>query len=218
MRAASKFSASAAARFAAAALVLVETGLVQSQHRRARVSAVSFAPVKLSHLVLAGSIGLSVIAGADPASDAPPDSDKTDTLLKAINFALLGNDDRRYVWKSREQCIVMMPPMESVQSATDFDTFYLNHIDVSRMRVESYDVKFNDHIEHRVKVELHGEDVILEQRMQVPANYGPVPPAYSGTRSTAEYTYTRETTEYERMVRAWKYIYSHGCHSAKASF
>ena len=144
---------------------------------------------------------------------APPAAD-SETLLKAINFALLGSDDRVYSWRSVGDCVVVSeadnPNFRSVE------VLHLNNVDAARLRVGQYSLSFKDgHTEHYVKVELHGEDTIRDYALQNKAAGETSLPEPS---STTSWEYTRQTLEHDRMVRAWRYVYAHGCKSAHSSF
>ncbi len=162
--------------------------------------------MNLKSLLLVGLVGAGLV-GVGQASDAA-NPDNADTLLRTINFALSARDDGEYVWKSRENCVVQLP-VDTGEYFLGYQTIYLNHIDRARTRIERYDVRLADHVEHYVKVALHGDDVILE----IPDYHDD--PRGGGAQSRTEYTYERVTAEYDRIVQAWDYIYSHGCHSAQ---
>jgi hypothetical protein len=160
-------------------------------------------------------LAISAAAVATAAPKEPPAAQgkvDPDTLLRAINFALLGTDTPSFKWKSAEDCVVIS--VTDGTAATFTEVLHLNNVNFSRISIRQYQLKYSDHVEDYVEVGLHGEDVVRESTMEPKS--ADVPHLEPGTQM--EYTYKRQTKEYERMVRAWKYIYSHGCRSARSSF
>jgi hypothetical protein len=60
-----------------------------------------------------------------------------------------------------------------------------------------------------IRVELHGESAIQEN--------GFTPPE-AAKLDLNDVILDLQTTEYDRLIRAWRYIYSHGCRSGRGSF
>jgi hypothetical protein len=150
-------------------------------------------------------------------STATTPTPEGDVLLKAINFAINGKDEKDFVWKSRPECVVVaehgMPNFHSVE------VVYLNNVDASRIRVGPYSLSYQDgHVEHYVKVELHGEATIREYSAEYQGKDLTGQPVQPSHESSTDWAYDRQTIEADRMIRAWKYIYAHGCSSARSSF
>jgi hypothetical protein len=141
------------------------------------------------------------LLAAATAVAAPPSHVDPETLLKAINFALLGVDTKAYVWKSREDCVVVSDT--TTEQYHSVEVLHLNNVDGSRVRIAPYKLTYPDgHVENYVKVELHGEDTIREYTIEgrtLDAQLLATP-----LTASSDWTYTRETTEFDRMVRAWK--------------
>lgn len=141
------------------------------------------------------------------AKASPPDAD--DTLLKAINFALTGSDRVTYSFVNRVTCIVEYSQPSSEPGIQAVDTFYLNHIDLSRITWQEMESKSQYGTDRIIRVQLHGETVIREHSF--------VPPAATVWPLNDE-ALDLKTTERDRLIRAWRYIYTHGCKSAHSSY
>ena len=112
--------------------------------------------------------------------------------------------------------------MERKQSK---QTFKLNNIDPARIVIEPFTTTFKDGRtpDYFVDISVFGEGVVWELN-------GPDKHKYVHLDGTIEYFNTLPhyeanthqirlgTREYERVVRAWKYIYAHGCAGRKSSF
>ena len=131
------------------------------------------------------------------------------TLLKAINFALTGTDYEYFVFTDHPNCIVTSTRPTTQPGVQIIETYYLNSINAARIAIHKIKTESQLGVAYSTQVELHGESVIREIKYQ-PAT-GPVIPANSAELDL-------QTTEYDRVVRAWKYIYAHGCKGAVSSF
>jgi hypothetical protein len=132
------------------------------------------------------------------ASNSTATSD--DAILTAVAFALTGDDtahiqdwpDCVYVLKSQS------PPGMVL-------TFRLNNIDPERLKV----VEIGD---TETDIHLSGEDTIVDE-------YGGNTLGGNGALiHHSQWTLKISTHESERLLRAWRYIYSHGCAGRKGSF
>ena len=160
----------------------------------------------LSTLVLYSTL-LDLAYGAEPTRPTYND----DVLLTAINFALSGHDGITYKFSDRLECVVTKDFPSAQQGVQAVETFYLNNIDASRIAFLKMQSKSEYEVENFTRVELHGESVVRENK------FDPEPPTLQPLQFT-DVTLDLHTTEYDRLVRAWRYIYSHGCKSAKSSF
>jgi hypothetical protein len=157
----------------------------------------------------AAALAASVLALVLPTRAAQQQTDDT-ALLKAINFALTGRDDITYTFADRLNCVVRWIRPSAQAGVQAVQTFYLNEVDVSRIAFFKITETTQYDKEYLTRVELHGESTI-EQNTFDPA---------VGTQPF-ELTQTRldlHTAEYNRVLRAWRYIYAHGCASSKTSF
>jgi hypothetical protein len=151
------------------------------------------------------TLGLLFIFGA--ASNAATVDD--DVLLKAINFALTGHDGITYSFVDRGACVVNWVRGSSETAVQAIQTYHLNSVDASRISIQRMKSTSQFGVESLIRVELHGESVIQEN--------GFTPPETTKF-DLNDVTLDLHTTEYDRLMRAWRYIYSHGCKSGRSSF
>jgi hypothetical protein len=144
---------------------------------------------------------LPVAAGTDDSA-----------LLKAISFALTGSDGSKFEFSDLSQCTVHR--MVSGANGHGEETYYLNQIDPSRTVFTQYTQKYPEYAmsEAFSTVELHGEGPLYVYHWVTDL------PVYDDTYRTADHEITVYTSEHSRLIRAWKYIYSHGCRAARTSY
>jgi hypothetical protein len=152
---------------------------------------------------------------AEKRSATVPVRPDRDVLLKAINFALTGSDATSFEFEDVNDCRVIRETSKGNDQYHSIEVFHFNNIDAGRIVVNKYQLKYSDHVEDWVDVQLHGEDVVREDRAtRVYASLGQT----VGPTKENEYKYSLHTSEYDRLVRALRYIYAHGCKSATSSF
>ena len=152
-------------------------------------------------VALVGVFAYGVAKGATAADDG--------ALLKAINFALTGSDRITYSFTDRSTCVVSWKHPSAQDGIDAVDTFYLNNIELSRARWQEMETKTLAFGTTRfIRVQLHGEAAIRSNGF-VPA---------STTLTANDVTLDLNTAEHDRLVRAWRYIYAHGCKSAQSSY
>jgi len=134
------------------------------------------------------------------------------TLLKAISFALTGSDGSNFEFSDASQCTVH----RTVSNAHGHgeEIYYLNRIDPSRSVFTQYTQKYPEYAttQSYSAVELHGEGTVYEYHWITDR------PAFDDTMKTADHEITIYTSEHSRLIRSWKYIYSHGCKAAGSSY
>jgi clan AA aspartic protease (TIGR02281 family) len=148
----------------------------------------------------------STHTGAEPPQAAALAQAGDDAILKAVAFALTG-DDSRHV-QDWPDCVYVI---KAEAASGPVFTFRLNNIDPERLKiVEIGDTETDTHIS--------GEDTIVDE-------YGvnaDVPPNTTGGNKVllhhSQWTLKFPTNESERLLRAWHYIYTHGCTGHKGSF
>jgi clan AA aspartic protease (TIGR02281 family) len=148
----------------------------------------------------------SVRTGVDPPQTAAFAQASDGALLKAVAFALTG-DDSRHV-QDWPDCVYVIKPESPTGPVF---TFRLNNIDPERLKVaEGTDTETDIHIS--------GEDTIVDEYSINPD----IPPnTMRGNRVLlhhSQWTLKLPTNESERLLRAWRYVYSHGCTGHKGSF
>jgi hypothetical protein len=144
-----------------------------------------------------------VVQVAHPAAGADA------VLLKAINFALTGSDRIAYVFTNRAACVVSWSHPSAEDGVQAIDTFFLNQIDATRTTVQVLTSTTQFGVEKLARVVLHGETAIRENSFSPPRGI-----ALTGNDVTLDLP----TSEYDRLGRAWYYIYSHGCKSTHSSY
>jgi hypothetical protein len=152
------------------------------------------------------SLALLLTCGAAPSATVADD----DVLLKAINFALTGSDRTTYTFEDRSACVVRWIHPSTKDDVKAVDTFFLNNIDLTRAAWQEMEAKspiFG--VSRSIRVVLHGESVIRENGFI---------PQTSQDLTANDVTLDLQTTEKDRLVRAWRYIYAHGCKSAHSSY
>jgi len=133
-------------------------------------------------------------------------------LLRAISFALTGSDASNFEFSDAAQCTVR----RSVSNATGHgeEVYYLNNIDPSRSLFTQYTQKYPEYAVSQFfsTVELHGEGAVYVYHWITDR------PVYDNTMKTADHEITVYTSEHSRLIRSWKYIYTHGCTAAHSSY
>jgi hypothetical protein len=148
--------------------------------------------------ILSGStLARSTVPPVHHPTTAPADDS---ALLKAVAFALTGEDGAHVTVVDRANCI-----FQYVDNNTLF-TLHLNNIDVARMAIQRDG--------EMVNVTIFGESVVADWAP------GGGQPSFLEATTPGHVTHFgfRYAVEYQRTVRAWKFIYSHGCTGHKSSF
>jgi len=156
-------------------------------------------------IALLASIAAAMVYGVAKAATSAAD----DSLLKAINFALTGSDRITYSFTERGACVVSWTHPSAEDGVNAVDTFYLNNIDISRAAWQEMQSKSQFGTNRFIRVELHGESAIREN--------GFIPRA-SQVLTANDVTLDLHTTERDRLIRARRYVYAHGCKSAHSSY
>ena len=132
-----------------------------------------------------------------------------ETLLKAVTFALTGTDDAHVTALDWDQCVFR------VEEVNVTETYHLGNVDPARTtfeRVKSTS-EYGD-VSYFVDVSIFGEGTVYEILSRFEDKTG----APLIKRESASDQLRLATHEYERVVRAWKYIYLHGCKGHPSSF
>jgi hypothetical protein len=155
-----------------------------------------------------GTILIAFLLACGAAQATPEIGDGT--LLKAINFALTGSDYIKYAFTERRSCVVSWTRPSVDPKILAVETFHINNIDASRVRFQKIKKADQFSAEDFVRVELHGESVIQEN--------GFIPPVENVFMRFNDLQLDLHTNEMDRLMRAWQYIYAHGCKSGQSSF
>jgi hypothetical protein len=163
--------------------------------------------------MLAGLLvtGLSVSALAD-----------TDVFLNAVAFALTGNDTANVQAFDRANCVFMLNA-KNIGGHLGGEVFHLNNVDIDRLTFQPWENVAGKWIE----VALHGETTVYEytgtytidpNNPVVTAEQQKVLQEMEKPESSSSFVIKIYSGERDRLMRAWKYIYSHGCKGKKSSF
>jgi hypothetical protein len=162
-------------------------------------------------------VGLLVLCLAFPASGhAEPD-----VFLQAVGFALTANDNTKVAAVDRKNCVFRVG---------FHDVFHLNNVHIDRVVFEPWVQRDRISGERRyLKIMLHRSDTVLERIDRVDESQMSAenlralrqidPNAFKDSVSSFnETTLELDTTETDRVKRAWTYIYSNGCIGKKSPF
>jgi hypothetical protein len=112
-----------------------------------------------------------------------------DTLLQAVSFVITGSDASPVTVVDRAQCIFKVGDT----------TYFFNNIDTGRLSWSRWENGFGAKWTY---FELHGKDKVVE----------------NDKGAATDRTVRVPSGEKDRLLRAWQYIYSHGCKEAKSPF
>lgn len=161
----------------------------------------------------------AVIAITSVVFSCPSVSANDDVLLRAVGFSVTGSDDADAKILNRANCVFRVGN----------DTYHFNNIDTDRLNMKNWEQKFPAYIRHFTSIELHGDNIVYETVVEPQfkadgtANMEAYKKAMPELFKTQHFSYREraleiDTNEPERLARAWTYIYSNGCTSAKSSF
>jgi hypothetical protein len=127
---------------------------------------------------------------------------QSDPFLEAVAFALTGDDNAKVQVIVRANCVFGIKN----------EVFRLNNVHIDRVTTAEVSWQGLKHLE----VELHGRP----RRRKGIAHAKKDDPAAFQRRHTKsnEHKIVMYTTERERVIRAWQYLYAHGCSGAKSPF
>jgi hypothetical protein len=112
-----------------------------------------------------------------------------DALLQAVSFVITGSDASPVTVIERVQCVFKV----------DDTTYFFNNMDMGRLHWSRWTNKLGH---EWMTFELHGKRKVAE----------------NAQGSVTDRTLTVMSGERDRLLRAWQYIYSHGCKEAKSPF
>ena len=154
-----------------------------------------------------------------------PALSQTDPFLAAVGFALTGSDNAKLNVLDRKRCVFQIGK----------EIFRLNGVEVDRLRIELGRWKSIGEDINYYRVYLHGSDTVYEvfEEPLIKEDVLDTPQMQATNRSlrqkipdafephhkiSKEHTLDLTTNERERLVRAWSYIYQHGCTGSKSPF
>ena len=108
------------------------------------------------------SVATSVVAHAP----APPATLDPDTLVKALNFALLGSGSRAFLWRSAGQCVVVSDTYSADGNCRFTEVLHLNNLEGrSRIDVQQYQLKYTDRSEECVEAQSRESESALRESL-----------------------------------------------------
>jgi len=162
-----------------------------------------------------GLIGALVLA-------APSALAQSNTFQNAVAFALTGSDATPVRVVDQANCVFMVNP-KTENGRVVGEVFHLNNVQTDRISIQPW-----ENVAARwVQVELRGSSTVYEYTgaYNVDATNPVVTPEQQEKlqslvqpRQSASFTLKLYTTETDRMVRAWHYIYSNGCKGSRSAF
>jgi hypothetical protein len=131
-----------------------------------------------------------------------------DKLLSAVGFALTGRDDAYVKVIDRNDCIFQIT--SEFNNWQNRETYYLNAVDPSRTTIAQVEKTMLYPFPH-IEIDLYGEKTIYDQ-------YSINPKYPTKTERKKFQRLTLPSNELERVIRAWKYVFSNGCHGTRSTF
>jgi hypothetical protein len=146
-----------------------------------------------------------------------PVSGETDSLMRAVGFALTGSDNANpKVIGDRVGCVF----------AVKNELFRLNNVYTDRIKIQGWQKQWLGVPEQWITVELHGDDIIFEETVEPPKDDGSELMREMRVQSPSmfephHYSYTQHdlylaTNDQDGVKAAWQYVYSHGCTGKRA--
>jgi hypothetical protein len=145
---------------------------------------------------------------------APP-ARADDVLLQAVSFAITGSDGAKVTAIDRAQCVFKV----------EDDTYFLNNVYVDRISIRNWGAG----VVVFATVDLHGKKKVVDSspakhtgsagsafnkmKMQDHPDY-----SKGGRTAESDKTIMIWTSESDRLVKAWEYIYANGCQGATSPF
>jgi hypothetical protein len=161
-----------------------------------------------------GFIGMLALA-------ATPVCAQSDAFLNAVAFVLTGSDATPIRVVDQANCVFMVNP-KTEKGRVVGEVFHFNNVQTDRISIQPW----KDIAARWVQVDLRGSSTIYEYtgaydvdttnpltREQQEKLQSLVRP-----RQSASFTLKLYTTETDRIVRAWQYIYTNGCKGSRSAF
>jgi hypothetical protein len=148
----------------------------------------------------------SSVVARDSAPSAVTSEDSTsvsdEALLKAINVALFVHGGIVYRFQDRSTCTVT----DRSKSRERFETFYLNNIDASKITVKPSSLLAVDTYVKSIQISISGQKPVYRQHA--------VWPFQPEMQIAHTLEFGTDMGDVPRVIRAWWFLYSHGCKSA----
>jgi hypothetical protein len=147
-------------------------------------------------------------------SSAFPSLATDDVLVQAVSFAITGSDASPVVSVDRQHCIFRV----------NSNTYYLDNIYTNRIAIRNLKNQLG---QFWSVVEIHGKEKVVdianhpvqEPRVLTEALKNYYRELYdANSTSVSDHTIRVDTHESDRLVKAWQYIYAHGCKGMTSPF
>ncbi|HXW26716.1 MAG TPA: hypothetical protein VEK73_18385 [Xanthobacteraceae bacterium] len=159
-------------------------------------------------LALVAAPVVSVFAGAE-----------IDVFMRAVGYALTGSDDADPKAVDRKNCVFTLGQ----------DTYRLNNVHVDRIKIQGWQQSSPRlGVQHYVTVSLHGDETVVEHLTTPLVDDSSEfmrlyrrdhPEAFTAQRERYKERELRlNTSDQDRVTRAWQYIYDNGCSGKKSPF
>jgi len=173
---------------------------------------------KLSSWSIDNDRHLLLLNESQKAAEAPPapagmlstptvmSTKPDDVFQRTVAYLLTGDELGEIKSLNRRNCVIETPHRIWPNAPDLVEVIHLDNVDRARSSIRS----FSDVPKNRVDITLSGErvvDYLARPAYKAGKLEGPGEPAHS----SSEDTISLYTDEYARVLRAWEYIYSHGC-------
>jgi len=166
--------------------------------------------MRIPHSAVIVATGLMLVVV--PARGEP------DVFMRAVGYALTGSDNAEPKAIDRAKCVFGVKK----------DVFRLNNVHTDRIVIQGWQSKTAYGVEHWVTVALHGDEVVYETTSEPVKDDGSEfvrqlrqyhPESFKPQHATTkEHELRLDTADQDRVTRAWKYIYDHGCVGKQSPF
>jgi hypothetical protein len=147
---------------------------------------------------------------------------QTDVFMRAVSYALTGTDNGEATAVDRRKCVFDVFG----------DVFHLNNVHMDRIEIQRWKqtrlAASSTFPNEFVTVTIHGDETVFETTTPGAEDDGSEaarigrrirPDLYRPSHiSSKERTLRLPTADIARVVRAWRYIYDHGCVGKKSPF
>jgi hypothetical protein len=115
-----------------------------------------------------------------------------DDMVQAVSFAITGRDGSMVDVVDKKNCVFRMGAR----------TYFLNNIMINSITFQA----FTRQIGNYTRVGIHGKSKVMEE-------------VYQGVaQPVTDYELMVESPDHARIIRAWQYVYAHGCKGMTSPF
>jgi hypothetical protein len=140
-------------------------------------------------LLMTQAAGAVLVAAVLLAAASPAHADD---MIQAVSFAITGRDGSTVDVVDKKNCVFRMGAR----------TYFLNNIMTNSITFQP----FTRQIGNYTRVGIHGKSKVMEEVYQ------------GAAQPVTDYELMVESPDHARIVRAWQYIYAHGCKGMTSPF